>query len=120
MSCYCDYDPPTVYSEKIVVARLEHKCCECRRIIKPGEQYERVFGVWDGISETYKTCRICLDLREYVNSNIPCFCWMFTAMRDDALEELRAYSHELPGLFFGGARLVVKANRLAKHDRIAP
>lgn len=34
------------------------------------------------------------------------------------LEELRECTHELPGLWFGGARLYVKAHQRRKHERV--
>jgi hypothetical protein len=58
--CSCD-DFQTADIRK---ARKEHKCCACRRVIQPGEEYERVFGVWDADPATYKTCQDCLSLRE--------------------------------------------------------
>lgn len=65
MTCYCDYDySPSMYSETWHKARKEHKCCECKRTIHPGEDYQRVSGVWDGEFSTYKTCERCADLRE--------------------------------------------------------
>lgn len=45
---YCDYEPAQFYSEKCVVARKPHKCCETGRIIQPGEKYWRCVGKWEG------------------------------------------------------------------------
>jgi hypothetical protein len=68
MKCVCDfdsgYDSPSVCTEKIVVARRDHVCCECGETIKKGEKYERVKGLWDGDWDTYCTCIICSKIRD--------------------------------------------------------
>jgi hypothetical protein len=65
LSCCCvsDYDPPTVYVYKTVRARKEYTCDECYEAISPGQQYERVRGMWDGVWETYRTCIPCVGIR---------------------------------------------------------
>jgi len=50
--------------EKTPTAKKEHKCCECKGTIKPGEKYSYFFGVWDEYgSGKYaiadKTCLEC-------------------------------------------------------------
>ena len=64
MSCYCNDSSPSMYVETWHKARKEHKCCECKRKIKPGDEYERIAGVWDGDFSTYKTCEVCAGLRD--------------------------------------------------------
>lgn len=110
--CYCDYDPPSVMHEERRKAKKEHRCCECGRTIRSGETYEHVWGVWDGSAGTYKTCGLCLALREYTKAHVPCFCWCYSEMRNEAMEHLREYAHHAPGLWFAGARLYVQARRL--------
>ena len=46
-------------------ALKEHRCGECREVIKPGETYERVEGVWDGKWLTFKTCSTCVEIRDW-------------------------------------------------------
>lgn len=46
-----------------VKARKIQRCGECRRLIFPGETYERVSGKWDGEFVTEKTCSDCLSIR---------------------------------------------------------
>jgi hypothetical protein len=58
--CSCDYDPADIYRAAKPKARRPHKCEECSGPILPGEQYERVFGVWEGYASTFKTCARCL------------------------------------------------------------
>lgn len=59
----CD-ELPQPYREAMCKARKEHKCCECRRIIQPGDMYQRAEGCWDGHFETFKTCVRCARLRD--------------------------------------------------------
>lgn len=70
--CSCG-DAPSVFSDKIVVARKAHRCSECRHTIKPGERYEQFDGCWDGRWDHYKTCETCLEIREQVMNHEDCF-----------------------------------------------
>lgn len=117
--CECDYDSfLNVLDERMVKqARKDHKCSECRRTIKAGESYESVFGISEGEGCTYKTCAQCLALREWVKAHIPCFCWAFTMMREDAINTAQAASHEAPGLLFGAYRREVAIRRKLKAVR---
>lgn len=111
-ACYCDGDPPSVISIVSRKARKPHSCCECGRTIHAGENYEHVWGIWESKPDTFNTCHLCTDLRELVVAHVPCFCWDYGDMRQEALDMLREYGPELPGLFFSGARLYVQANKL--------
>lgn len=111
MTCYCDEVPASVYVKTIRKARKQHLCHECAGTIMAGERYEHVFGVWEGVAETYDTCCRCLDLREYTKSNVPCLCWNHQNMIEECIEALREYSHELPGLLFAGLRKLALIKR---------
>lgn len=116
--CHCDYDAPSVWREEKRKARKEHRCCGCGRAIRAGETYEHVWGVWDSRPAAYKTCSHCQALREYTAAHIPCFCWCYGGEgREEAIEALREYAHHAPGLWFGGARLYVKARKLRAAER---
>ena len=47
-----------------------------------------------------------------------CYCdyEMPSVCREDALETLSYYAHEVPGLWFGGARRYVQAEQLSKQQ----
>lgn len=64
----CDCVTPSAFNEKMRNAIKEHNCCECSKQIKPGEKYQYCSGVWDGAPDSYKTCLLCVKLREnYAN-----------------------------------------------------
>ncbi len=113
--CSCDYDAPTVFRSSIVRAKKEHRCDECSALIRVGEQYQYVFGVWDGYPSSQYVCEHCRDIRTFVKNNIPCFCWCYGSMLDDAKEAIQeAYiraGDEVRGVAFGFGRLLVKAKR---------
>src|SRR5512141_2158603 len=110
--CECDGDPLNILDERFVIAaRKDHKCSECGRTIKTGESYEFVFGLANGKGHTYKTCVQCLNLRNWITAHIPCFCWSYTMMREDAINVARAAAHEAPGLLFGAWRREIAIRR---------
>ena len=51
------------YSVTNPKARKDHKCCECRRVIPKGTQYERSSGKYDGDIYSEATCLDCADIR---------------------------------------------------------
>jgi hypothetical protein len=65
-SCvYCEPDSyPEPYTQIVRTARKTHICTECGSKIKPGDKYENFTGKWNGGFDTYKTCPVCLELRE--------------------------------------------------------
>lgn len=44
-----------IFRQVMRKARTAHECVECDRVIKPGETYEYVSGVWDNDFEVIKT-----------------------------------------------------------------
>jgi hypothetical protein len=58
--CDCsDFDAPAVYEEVTRRARKQHRCGECRGLIKPGERYEEIRCLWEGQWSAHKTCVTC-------------------------------------------------------------
>ena len=77
-----DGEGPDVCEDKIVTARKEYRCIECRDVIKPGDKYEYTRGLWDGRWSTFRTCILCLRIRKDF------FCsWVYGDMRQDFFEE---------------------------------
>lgn len=64
-SCVClDIDEEaTIHRSSIRKAHKQHKCCECGERIQPNQKYEYVTGLWDGQWSTFKTCSVCLAIR---------------------------------------------------------
>lgn len=66
--CSCVYvgdtDGPEFFRMKNPIARVEHKCCECCRVIRIGERYEAVTGKWDGSLDAFATCLDCISVRD--------------------------------------------------------
>lgn len=109
--CVCDGDYPEVYERRLQKARKTHKCDECWREIKPGEQYEYTFSVLGGDVWPSRTCSHCLDLRDFVVAHIPCSCWQHGSMIDDVMEDAKQWAHQAPGLLFGAYRRRVHITR---------
>ncbi len=65
MNCDCsgyDGDGPSVYSSYDRKARKEHKCSECKGIIKKGEKYHYISGLWNGEWSEFKICIPCNNI----------------------------------------------------------
>lgn len=110
-ACFCDYDQPEFYNQRMQTAKKEHRCKECGKPIATGEIYENVSGKWDGRFDTFKTCPRCLALKDWVKAHVPCFCWAHGNIREDALETAREYDRQAPGLLFGAYRREVAIRR---------
>jgi hypothetical protein len=121
--CSCDYDPPSVYSATKPRARKRYCCKECDGLILPGEQYERVFAVWDGSPGTIRTCGHCHDLRVWVRNNVPCLCVMHGNMDEEMSEAVESACWRAPletaGLKFGFLRRKVLRERFNEQRRAA-
>ena len=64
-SCDIDYDDVAViWTETHPVAHKQHKCCECRGVIQPGERYVVVRSLYDGAWSTSKVCWTCNAIRQ--------------------------------------------------------
>lgn len=54
----CD-NQPICFTEKEVVARKEHSCCECSCKIEKGDKYILTKGIWKDGPASFKTCAAC-------------------------------------------------------------
>jgi hypothetical protein len=87
--CDCgDFDPPSVFDERMVTARKSHRCSECSRTIQKGERYKYIFGVWDGDARSFHTCAECLSAWEWFNKEYECDCYIFGEMLGEFLNML--------------------------------
>lgn len=92
--CDCDYDLPELYSVKTVKVRKPHRCVECRITIEPGQQADKIDGLWDGKFSTLYTCLECATLIDYLLKRkvIDCFC--HGDLREAISEEGLLYSDD--------------------------
>lgn len=117
--CYCDYDYTfSVYRCANHVARKQHRCYECGRVIAPGERYEYAFGYGDGESMSAHTCQQCTDIRDWVVAHVPCCCWAHGNVHDDIRNTVDHYWPEAPGLLFGWLRRVAAMQRARGYKRV--
>ena len=87
---------------------LRHHCFECGNEIAPGQKYERVTALYDGLFGTFKTCQRCRNLRVWVQNNVPCLCWAHGNMHEDLKNAIDEAYYRAPdeviGLRFGFLR----------------
>lgn len=115
MYCHCDYDLPKWIREQVYTANKQHKCSECRTVIKPGTKYKKIVGMWDGCVDTYRWCAKCSDLHKWVENNVPCVCYefgnLFETLKDAVIEAQYRAPKETSGLYFEYMRKVVDIKR---------
>ena len=59
-----DLTMPSAFKHTSRKASKEHVCCECRKEIKRGDEYDFISGIWDGRPESYKICMSCAKIRD--------------------------------------------------------
>lgn len=97
MDCSCEVhdsidDGPSFSFGKTLTARKEHRCCECKRTIRPGEKYQRDGGLWDGVFTVYKTCYDCLTVRNTFFKG----GWVYEMIWSDLMEYISGCDGDLP------------------------
>ncbi len=117
MDCLCDYEPLQLAETHTRTARKSHRCGECNRTIQTGDRYEITTGLFEGEFEAYKTCRKCLDLRNFMQAHVPCFTQVFGVLHEDAMQTARDWAHHTSGLLFGTYRLIIEAKRQPKWEK---
>jgi hypothetical protein len=76
---------PEFFDRSFPIARKQHKCCECRQPILPGEKYCRNAGKWDGAMDCYKVHVECEELRAELQaaSGDSCECIPFGGLAEE-------------------------------------
>jgi len=77
--CDCDDYPPEFYNANMVKGRKVHRCDECLRDIPKGELHEYACGKWEGRFDSFRTCGLCMDVREAMDLD----CWSHGLLMDD-------------------------------------
>jgi hypothetical protein len=90
----CDFevdDYCQVWNKTYPRARKQHVCNSCRTAIQPGEQYLRLFSVYDGYADTDKACMVCATLWEsFVDAHgSGCQPYMLDEMLTDCIADNR-------------------------------
>jgi hypothetical protein len=62
--CSLDYEPCTLWRERVVVARRPHACDACWRPITPQEPYTLHKHLFEGSWSTERICATCWLVRE--------------------------------------------------------
>ena len=83
-------DEADFHTSSVQKSRAVRVCEECCGAINPGDEYERVFYVWDGMKETYRTCKTCLEIR-----NTFMCSWHYSMVWED-LQEAFVYQDGIP------------------------
>lgn len=96
MECACvhvdvwDGEGGRMLKEAWRVARTEHRCVECQRLIHPGERYQDERLLFDGEVSTLKTCCDCMSLRRAMF----CECWIYGQLWEAFFEFLAALDED--------------------------
>lgn len=84
-----DAEPVTMLAERQPIARIQHRCDECKRTIEPGERYRSESMIHDGAFRSHKTCAHCEVARLWLNRE--CGGWVFGAVLEDIIEHAGDY-----------------------------
>jgi hypothetical protein len=92
-----DCEPWIVVRRSTPTARVEHRCTECRRVIRPGETYERVTGLIDsggGTWSTDKFCAHCQAMGDFMFAM--CGGWPYGQLWDELVDHWREGYASIP------------------------
>ena len=104
-----DGEGPSCHSQAIRKARKEHVCSECRETIPKGTKYDYSSGIWDGRAESYKTCLLCIEIRDH----FACEGWIYEQLWGDLTEnffpDMKAGGQCMTGLSPDAKRKLIDA-----------
>ena len=112
--CDCEYDgdAPSFFSQGVVKARKPHRCGECYGPIAKGESYKRSSGKWDGRVDVYTECESCMELRQWAEISVTCFCCnVFGELHEKIREMVDDIRSDIPGFMFEWGRRIIKIER---------
>lgn len=78
-----DYDGFDWANTETRKARRPHTCCECHGSITPGQQYEHTTGGYYGDISRYKTCMMCVEIRNVFACGKS---WLYECLWEDMKE----------------------------------
>jgi hypothetical protein len=86
-----DADPAQFYNQRVLRAAKEHECSECSAKIAKGERYERVDAMWDGDWSMFKTCLLCVEIRNhFACGNGWCFGEVWNQLEENFFPDMKA------------------------------
>lgn len=112
-----DYESDDFYSNKEVIARKPHRCCECKRTIAKGDKYIRDFGKFDGAMFAEKSCLLCAEIRSVftcAGGASPIYGGLWAEMREYAFPELTTAGECFRELSPGAKEFVLEKWRMWK------
>jgi len=81
------------YSEKRVIAKKQHKCCETGKPIQPDEAYWRCTGKWDGEVQSFAQSEAAYHFARYLNGIKDQTTGSQLSMRDAYSEDCIPFGH---------------------------
>lgn len=96
MNCECNIDMHiddywNIISKKYPIARIQHVCSECKKIIYPKEKYLKETLTWCGEISTIKICLTCENIRDIFFCN-----WIYGDLIEALNESIRDNGGEIP------------------------
>ena len=93
--CGCLYmgdgEPIDLSQDRVIVARKEHACYECRRVIARGERHELVTGRCEGEWVSYRTCLVCVEIRSALSCDGWVYGWLWQSVHEMFAESAPAF-----------------------------
>lgn len=80
----CSDGPVTSLSSADHKARKEHKCAECRRVIRVGETYRSDRYLFESEFNIHKVCAHCMVVRWWLSDE--CGGWLYNGLEEDLQE----------------------------------
>lgn len=90
-------------------ARKEHACCECNRSIAKSERHELYKLVTDGSFDAYRTCLLCVEIRDHFACNGWTFGQVWKDLTDNFFPDMKAGGPCMDGLSVAAKTSLVEA-----------
>lgn len=104
--------PSEIFSDGIVTARKDHACVECRAAITIGTRHESTSGKWDGDVRTYRTCLMCVEIRNHFSCGGWTYGEVWRELEESLFPDMTAGGECMSGLS-PAARAMLFERRLA-------
>lgn len=93
LMCGCDSGGyAEIFRQCYPKARKPHKCVDCGKTIRLGDEYEYTFQVYEGDASSTKSCLACAGIRESL-ADLG-FCFEMGGLRSAYIEYLDEYASQ--------------------------